>query len=97
MIDTSGDRSWSVPVMVTVADRGRCFEFVTRPDEGPCVRWTYRLESTEAGTRATEVWDVEQLPQTLQSRTQEQLDERSRIVEAAMATTLAALKATVEG
>ncbi len=93
----AGDRSWSVPVMVTVADRGRCFEFVTRPDEGPCVRWTYRLEATEAGTRATEVWDVEQLPQTLQSRTQEQLDERSRIVEAAMATTLAALKATVEG
>jgi hypothetical protein len=29
------ERSWSVPVMVTVAERGRCFEFVTHPDAGP--------------------------------------------------------------
>jgi hypothetical protein len=93
----AGEREWSVPVMVTVADRGRCFEFVTRPDEGPCVRWTYRLESTAAGTRVTEVWDVEQLPASLQGRTQEQLDGRSQAVEAALATTLAALKATAEG
>ena len=93
----AGERSWSVPVMVTAADRGRHFAFVTRPDEGPCVRWTYRLEPTEAGTLVTEVWDVEQLPASLQGRTQEQLDERSRVVEAALATTLAALKATAEG
>ena len=84
----AGERSWSVPVMVTAADRGRCFEFVTRPDEDPCVRWTYRL---------AEVWDVEQLPLTLQSHTQAQLDERSRVIEAAIGTTLAALKATTEG
>jgi hypothetical protein len=43
------------------------------------------------------VWDVEKLPPALQSRTQEQLDERSRMVEGALATTLAALKATAEG
>jgi hypothetical protein len=92
----AGDRSWSVPVMVAVADRGRCFEFVTRPDEGPCVRWTYRLEPTADGTWVTEVWDVEQLPASLQGRTQDQFDERSRVVEAALATTLAALKATAE-
>jgi Polyketide cyclase / dehydrase and lipid transport len=93
----AGDRSWSVPVLITTADRGRCFEFVTRPDEGPYVRWTYRLEPSEAGTRVTEVWDVEQLPPALQDRTQEQLDERSQATEAGMATTLAALKATAEG
>lgn len=93
----AGEREWSVPVMVTAADRGRHFEFVTRPDEGPCVRWAYRLEATEAGTRVTEVWDVEQLPASLQGRTQEQLDGRSQAVEAALATTLAALKATAEG
>ena len=40
----TAERAWSVPVLVTVAERGRCFEFVTRPDEGPYVRWTYRLE-----------------------------------------------------
>ena len=93
----AGERSWSVPVMVTVAERGRCFEFVTRPDEGPCVRWTYRLEPIAGGTRVTEIWDVEKLPQTLQGRPQAQLDERSRVVEAALKTTLAAIKATAEG
>jgi hypothetical protein len=39
--------------------------FVTRPDEGPSVRWTYRLEPSDTGTRVTEVWDVEQLPPAL--------------------------------
>lgn len=93
----AGDRSWSVPVMVTVADRGCCFEFVTRPDDGPCVRWTYKLQPNGAGTTVTEVWDVEQLPELLKDRTQDQLDNRSRAVEAALATTLAAVKATAEG
>ena len=93
----TSERSWSVPVLVTVAERGRYFEFVTRPDEGPYVRWTYRLEPSGAGTRVTEVWDVEQLPPALQSWTQEQLDERARYTEAMLATTLAALKATAEG
>ena len=58
----TAERAWSVPVLVTVAERGRCFEFVTRPDEGPYVRWTYRLEPSGTGTRVTEIWDVEQLP-----------------------------------
>ena len=70
----TSERSWSVPVMVTVAERGRCFEFVTRPDEGPYVRWTYRLEPSGAGTRVTEMWDVEKLPPAMQSATQAQLD-----------------------
>jgi hypothetical protein len=69
----TAERAWSVPVMVTVAERGRCFEFVTRPDEGPYVRWTYRLEPSGTGTRVTEIWDVEQLPPAMQSATQEQL------------------------
>ena len=90
-------RSWSVPVMVPVAERGRCFAFVTRPDEGPYVRWTYRLEPSGTGTRVTEVWDVEQLPPAMQSATQAQLDERSRYTEAMLATTLAAIQATAEG
>ena len=83
--------------MVAVAERGQCFEFVTRPDEGPYVRWTYRLEPSGTGTRVTEVWDVEQLPPAMQSATQAQLDERSRYTEAMLATTLAAIKAAAEG
>src|SRR5262247_3745577 len=93
----TAERSWSVPVMVTIAERGRCFEFVTRPYEGPYVRWAYRLESSGACTRVTEVWDVEQLAPAMQSATQAQLDERSRYTEAMLATTLAAIKATAEG
>ena len=49
------ERAWSVPVMVTIAERGRCFAFVTRPDEGPYVRWTYRLEPSGTGTQVTEI------------------------------------------
>jgi len=86
-----------VPVLVTVAERGRCFEFVTRPDEGPYVRWTYRLEPSGAGTRVTEIWDVEKLPPAMQSATQEQLDARARYTEGMLTTTLAAIKATAEG
>jgi hypothetical protein len=93
----TSERSWSVPVLVTVADRGRCFEFVTRPDEGPYVRWTYRLEPRGTGTRVTEIWDVEKLPPALQSATQEQLDARSRYTEDMLTKTLASIKATAEG
>jgi len=93
----AGERSWSVPVMVTVAERGRCFAFVTHPDDGPYVRWTYRLEPSGTGTRVTEVWDVEKLPPAMQSATQAQLDERSRYTEAMLTTTLAAIKKTAEG
>ena len=95
-LNRAGERTWSVPVMVTQAERGRCFEFVTAPDQGPYVRWTYRLEPSGSGTRVTEIWDVENLPPTLQSWSQEQLDERSRNTEAALAKTLAAIKATAE-
>jgi hypothetical protein len=86
-----------VPVLVTVAERGRCFEFVTRPDEGPYVRWTYRLEPSGTGTRVTEIWDVEQLPPAMQNATQEQLDARARYTEEMLIKTLAAIKATAEG
>jgi hypothetical protein len=86
-----------VPVLVTVAERGRCFEFVTRPDEGPYVGWTYRLEPSGAGTRVTEIWDVAKLPPAMQNATQEQLDTRARYTEDMLIKTLAAIKATAEG
>src|SRR5262249_32844541 len=37
----AGERAWSVPVMVAVAERGRCFAFVIGPDDGPYLRWPY--------------------------------------------------------
>jgi hypothetical protein len=93
----AGERTWSAPVMVTQAERGRCFAFAVGPDESPYVRWTYRLEPRGAGTRVTEVWDVEQLPPTLQSWTQDQLAERVRHTEDMLTKTLAAIKKTAEG
>ena len=93
----AGERAWSVPVMVTVAERGRCFEFVTHPDDAPYVRWTYRIEPSGGGTRLTEIWDVEQLSPARRRQTQEQLDERSRHTETMLAATLAAIKKTAEG
>ena len=94
----AGERTWSVPVMVTLAERGRCFAFVTRPDESPYVRWTYRLEPSGAGTRVTEVWDVEQLPPSdAECRPRNNWTSGSRYTEEMLTTTLAAIKATAEG
>jgi len=91
-----GDREWSVLCEITVADRGEIFEFVTRPDIGPCVRWTYRLDPIRTGTRVTEVWDVMQLPPSLESRTPEQLEQRAQAVERGMVTTLERIKRHLE-
>jgi hypothetical protein len=93
----AGELTWSAPVMVTQAERGRCFEFVVGPDDGPYVRWTYRLAPGGAGTRIMEIWDVEQLPPPLQSWSQDQLAERVRYTEDMLTKTLAALKKTAEG
>lgn len=88
---------WEVPVEITVADPGTCFEFVADPDGGPYVRWTYRLEAQEVGTRVTEVWDVMELPPTLRKMTEEQLAGRKATVQGAIEATLAGIKASAEG
>jgi len=87
----AGERTWSAPVMVTQAERGRCFAFVIGPDDGPYVRWTYRLEPSGAGTRVTEVWDGGTAPAGAA-----ELDPGTTGRAGAL-TTLAALKATAEG
>jgi hypothetical protein len=91
-----GEREWSVVAEVTVADRGSEFQFVTGPAETPFVRWTYRIETHSAGTRLTEVWDVEVLPGTLQTFSEEQLAQRAEAVKASMQATLAGVKASAE-
>lgn len=47
-----GRARWSTRPTVTVADRGRTFEFKVPGSAGP--RWTYRFEPTSEGTRVTE-------------------------------------------
>ncbi len=94
-----GEREWSVPCTVTVAQAPECFEWVTRPEDpqGPYVRWTYRMAPNDAGgTSLTEVWDVLSLPPTLQPLSAEQLAARADVVRAGMAATLEAIKAAAE-
>lgn len=94
-----GDREWSVPCTVTVAQPSECFEWVTRPQDpdGPYVRWTYRMAPNgTGGTSLTEIWDVLSLPPTLQPLSAEQLAARADVVRSAMAATLAAIKAAAE-
>lgn len=91
-----GDREWSVVCHVTKADAGAEFQFVTGEPSAPFVRWTYRM-SGSSPTTVTEVWDVEQLPPTMASRTPEQLADRAEQVRSGMAQTLAGMKASAEG
>ncbi|MDG2112177.1 MAG: SRPBCC family protein [Actinomycetota bacterium] len=94
-----GDREWTVACNVTVADAGSQFEFITgaEADDGPFVRWTYRLADNGGRTTVTEIWDVEQLPPTLRALSEKQLAGRKAAVQAAMQATLAGIKATAEG
>ncbi|MEL7158232.1 MAG: SRPBCC family protein [Actinomycetota bacterium] len=91
-----GDREWSVVCQVVSAERPTEFEFVTGEPDAPFVRWSYRL-SGSGPTTLTEVWNVEQLPPSLATRTPEQLAERAEAVRASMAQTLAGIKASAEG
>lgn len=88
---------WSVPVEVTVAEPGACFEFVAAPDDGPYVRWTYRLETQGRATRLTEIWDVMDLPPSLAQMTDEQLAGRKAAVQGTIEATLAGIKSSAEG
>lgn len=94
-----GDRAWTVECEITAADQGVMFQFITGAgaDDGPYVRWTYSLAPNgDGGTILTEIWDVEQLPPTLRSLTEEQLAGRKAAVGSGMQSTVAGIKATAE-
>ena len=87
---------WSVPVEVTVADPGECFEFVAAPDDGPFVRWTFRLAPTSVGTELTEIWDVMALPPSLAKLDTDGLAARKAAVQGTIEATLEGIKASAE-
>ena len=93
-----GDRKWTVECVVITANPGECFEWLAGivDPQGPYVRWTMQLEPADAGTKLTQRWNVMQLPPSLASMTDEQLAGRKSFVQAGMAETLAAIKATAE-
>lgn len=87
---------WSVPVEVTVADPGECFEFVAAPDDGPFVRWTFRLSEGPSGTDLTEIWDVMELPPSLAKLDGDGLAARKAAVQGTIEATLEGIKASAE-
>lgn len=91
-----GDREWSVVCTVNKAD-GSTFGWYTGEEANPFVEWTYTVEPSGAGAVVSERWDVLCLPPTLADFSPEQLAGRKKMVQDGMQTTLAKLKATLEG
>ena len=87
---------WSVPVAVTIADPGECFEFVAAPDDGPFVRWTYQIQASDHGCTLTEIWDVMALPPSLAKMDEEALAGRKAAVQGTIEATLEGVKASAE-
>ena len=90
-----GEREWSVVAVVTKAERGSEFQFVTGDPADPYVRWTYRVAGSNP-TQLTEIWSVEKLPPTLEALNTEQLAGRARQVRSGMNQTVTGIKATAE-
>lgn len=94
--NSAGGFEWDVPCEVTRAEPGRVFEFgAGLPDLGErATIWTYTIEATDGGTRVTESFhaplvNVEGAPSNFPGR--------SDLLLEGCQTTLAALKAAVEG
>ena len=79
-----------------MADPGECFEFVAAPDDGPFVRWTFRLAPTSVGTELTEIWDVMALPPSLAKFDADGLAARKAAVQGTIEATLEGIKASAE-
>lgn len=89
-------RDWEVPCQVSAAEPGRRFEWVTRPEHGGCVRWTWEFEEADEVTTVTETWDVQRLPPAIEGRTPEQYAEITAATIEGIAQTLTNLKSHVE-
>ena len=79
-----------------MADPGKCFEFVAAPDDGPFVRWTFRLSEVPSGTDLTEIWDVMELPPSLAKLDSDGLAARKVAVQWTIEATLEGIKASAE-
>lgn len=92
-----GDRTWSAVAEVVRCDPGNAFCFTVGALDNPVAEWGYHLEATGQGTQVTETWKMTQLPPSLVDATEERVQGRADMVADGMATTLAKLKASIEG
>ena len=94
-----GDFEWTVDIRVSKADVNEHFEFIVDPDneEGPFVRWGYKIVELEQGSsELTETWEIILLPVSLRSLTDRQLANRKAAVGEGMRATLQGIKASAE-
>ncbi len=91
----SGDYEWHADCVVTAAEPGRAFEFSVPPDFEHATTWRYDIEPDGEGCKVTESFDAPLLamPDIYPGR----IEGRRDNLEAACNTTLANLKAAVEG
>lgn len=87
-----GDYQWKATAEVTRCDPGEAFCFAV----GETAEWGYHFEAAEAGCKVTETWKMKNLPPTLADASEERIQGRVDMVQAAMATTLGNLKASFE-
>jgi hypothetical protein len=92
-----GDRTWSAVAEVVRCDPGSAFCFTVGALDNPVAEWGYHLEATDQGTRVTETWKMTQLPPSLVDAPEERVQGRADMVADGMVTTLANLKASIEG
>jgi Polyketide cyclase / dehydrase and lipid transport len=89
-----GLMKWSRKGRVVVATEGCEFAFITEEGGRPSTEWHYSLEPAEQGTKVTERYEVHWIPAW--ARVLDVPTNRARELRAAMATTLARLKAAAE-
>jgi len=95
-VNRVGDREWKATATVTRCDPGEAFCFGVGPADAPLITWGYLMEATDTGTSVTETWDVLELPQIMQSYSEDQLAQRKAMIQEGMQVTLQNLKATCE-
>lgn len=87
-----GDYKWTATAEITRCDPGEAFCFSV----GEVADWGYHFEAAGDACRVTETWTMNNLPPSLVDAPEERVQGRVDMVHAAMATTLANLKASFE-
>ena len=92
------ERTWETRSQVVIAERGEEFAFVVG---GTWIRWGYRFEDVEGGTRLSESWDflpegVTRFEERFDDDAPAQIEDRRRAAFEGIPLTLAAIKRTAE-
>lgn len=92
------ERTWETRSQVVAAEPGSEFAFQVGGDK---VRWGYRFEAVDGGTRVTESWDflpagIDMFHERFGDNAQAEINQRTEAAHTSMPATLAAIKAAAE-